>query len=151
MESVFSSIVMLLVFGVFITKFVKKANGDERAAVKRQQDVVTSYNHQRNTTGAKPSSNLAKQFTPVPIQADMYAEKSRGGVKYSAKGGTTIKDDRRNDWLAKQMREERQSLYKMASMFGIKSSAGTMSAATLNREYHSKVCDSDGIDTAQGK
>lgn len=47
-------------------------------------------------------------------------------------------EDRENDWLAQQLREEKASERKFSAMFGLKLE-------------HALRCDADGIDNAEGR
>lgn len=47
-------------------------------------------------------------------------------------------EDRENDWLARQLREEKASEKRFSAMFGLKLE-------------HALRCDADGIDKAEGK
>ncbi|MBQ7565051.1 MAG: hypothetical protein IJT16_13820 [Lachnospiraceae bacterium] len=64
-------------------------------------------------------------------------------------------DDRKNDWLARQLEEERRAAYRVSAMFGFKYNAKADHAANCDareiRQEHSKNCDAEGIDNARGK
>lgn len=152
MESVISSLFVVFIFVALIGRGVRKIKSEEQAAVNRQKNFNQAINR---GTGTAPSKSPAKSVA-VPdkrnaAHTEMYPAKMKDGVKRDAKGGTTIKDDRRNDWLARQMREEKIALYKMAGMFGFKPGTSSINAASLNRDMHARICDSEGVDTAQGK
>ena len=133
----FISIIVIIIAVMAITRRVKAGN----TAVNRRANSGNVYR-----SNAKPKS-YAKEYSSEGI----YEGKMKDGVKHSAKGGTTITDDRRNDWLAKQMREEKAALYRMGNMFGIKTGQGTINAATQNKNLHERSCQADGVDTASGR
>jgi len=98
-----------------------------------------------------PSKSYVPRGPKNAPSHDMYTSEMKKGSGGYIKGGTSIRDDRSNDWLAKQMKEERIALYRMGYMFGFKPGVSTISAAAANREFHEANCTSEGIDTAAGR
>ena len=122
----------------------------QSAALKKTQNRTSAFAKKDYLYGSN-GNHSAKPKAAKYSADDLFEGKSKSGVKNSAKSGTSIRDDRSNDWLAKQMREERQALYRMAYMFGFKPGTSTIKAAAENRDFHSKNCSSEGVDTAKGK
>lgn len=60
-------------------------------------------------------------------------------------------EDRNNDWLANQMREERAALYMLQDMFSFRMQGRNITDAELLKEFHAEHCDADRIDRAAGK
>ncbi|MCR5788527.1 MAG: hypothetical protein K6G83_01425 [Lachnospiraceae bacterium] len=64
-------------------------------------------------------------------------------------------DDRKNDWLAKQLEEEKRAQRRITAMFDLKYDAKQSHAqncdARAMRDFHAQNCDAEGIDTAKGK
>ncbi|HAG70337.1 MAG TPA: hypothetical protein DCL38_10265, partial [Lachnospiraceae bacterium] len=63
--------------------------------------------------------------------------------------------DRKNDWLAKQLLEEKLAQIRIAAMFDLKYSAKAehekhCDAAELKKD-HAKKCDAKAVDRAKGK
>ncbi len=88
----------------------------------------------------KSQSGISKPSSPV-------VEKSIG-QDYSSvrRGSTTIKDDRRNDWLAKQLREEHEAFKRTSAMFDLKIEHAASCDAEKIRIEHQAACDAHGID-----
>ena len=66
-----------------------------------------------------------------------------------------LMDDRKNDWLAKQLEEEERAERRIRYMFNLKYDAKRdhekhCEAAQI-KSYHEKNCDASGVDTAKGK
>lgn len=122
----------------------------QSAALKKAQNRTSAFAKKDYLYGSN-GNHSAKPKVAKYSADDLFEGKSKSGVKNSAKSGTSIRDDRNNDWLAKQMREERQALYRMGYMFGFKPGTSTIKAAAENRDFHSKNCSSEGVDTAKGK
>lgn len=151
----FISLVFFAVIIFLIIRRMKSLSQAESERInKRQNSQKAALNRSKpqqyggyKGTGAPSAKSSAKNYKMDTV----YPEKMKDGVKTSAKGGTTISDDRRNDWLAKQMRDEKAALYRMGYMFGFKPGTSTISAAAENRSAHAHDCDSEGIDTAAGR
>jgi len=157
MESVISSLFVVFIFVALIGRGIRKIKSEEQAAANRQKTYNQALNRGKGATPAKssatksPAGSVNKQMQKNITHDELYPIKMKDGVKREAKSGTTIRDDRRNDWLARQMREEKIALYKMSGMFGFKPGSSSINAASLNRDMHAHICDSEGVDTAQGR
>lgn len=74
------------------------------------------------------------------------------GMKSNTRIDTSpLRDDRNNDWLAKQLREEHRAFREVSDMFGLKIEHASHCDAKLLRNYHHLNCDAGGIDTAKGR
>ena len=104
----------------------------------------------RDKKAASPKSTSAKTTSTRPVSEGAVHDFDRP-VKTSRISATTLKDDRNNDWLAKQMREERSALNAMSEMFGLKlSHMANCEARNIRKEHHDN-CDADGVDVAKGR
>lgn len=65
--------------------------------------------------------------------------------------GMILKDDRNNDWLAGQLREEARAKARISDMFQMKIDHANNCEAEFIKRFHESVCDAEGIDTAKGK
>ncbi len=61
-----------------------------------------------------------------------------------------LRDDKRNDWLARQLREEHQAFKATSEMFDLKIEHASHCDAKLIEQFHRKYCDASGIDRADG-
>ena len=64
-------------------------------------------------------------------------------------------DDRKNDWLARQLNEEKRAQLRIINMFGLQYNAKADHAANCDarelKNAHEKNCDAEGVDRAAGK
>ena len=56
-------------------------------------------------------------------------------------------EDRSNDWLAKELREEKRALSRLSEMFEQQMEHKTHCDARILKEYHLNNCDAGGVDT----
>ena len=137
MESVFS---IIIIVAVTIMAMRRLNMRDKKAASPKSASV--------KTTSTKPAS--AKTTSTRPVYEGAVHDFDRP-VKTSRISATTLKDDRNNDWLAKQMREERSALNAMSEMFGLKlSHMANCEARNIRKEHHDN-CDAGSIDVAKGR
>ncbi len=61
-----------------------------------------------------------------------------------------LMDDREHDWLAGQLKEERDAKKRMSDMFELKAYHAANCDAEVLKRFHAAYCDAEGIDTAQG-
>jgi len=67
------------------------------------------------------------------------------------KRGSTLRDDRANDWLARQLEEEHRAFKATSEMFDLKIEHASHCDARLLAQFHNKHCDAGGVDLANGK
>lgn len=65
--------------------------------------------------------------------------------------GMILRDDRNNDWLACQLREEAKARVRMSDMFQMKIEHMNKCDAEFIRRFHESNCDAEGIDTGTRK
>lgn len=65
--------------------------------------------------------------------------------------GTILKDDRNNDWLAMQLREEAKARVRMSDMFQMKIQHSNKCDAEFIKRFHESNCDANGIDNGVSK
>lgn len=95
---------------------------------KNNIDNVNTFNQAVEKIENAASSTMMSQ--------SMTSSASSSVMALKAKETKTYRDmeDRKNDWLARELREERKSLYAVNAMFDLKSE-------------HKAHCDANGIDT----
>ena len=64
--------------------------------------------------------------------------------------GSVLRDDRRNDWLARQLREEHMAFKATSEMFDLKIEHASHCDARLMEQFHKRNCTASGIDMANG-
>lgn len=70
-------------------------------------------------------------------------------VKYDGMAAFRSLENRSNDWLARQLREEKQKERLYSEMYGLKRRHEENCAADRLRREHERVCDADGVDTGR--
>ena len=67
-----------------------------------------------------------------------------------SKNSSVLRDDRANDWLAKQLREEHRAFKATSEMFDLKIEHASHCDARFIEQFHRRNCDARGIDLANG-
>lgn len=117
-----SLIIPVLIYGFIIYGAIKNAN--KAKPIKRDSQV----------TYTKPDNpNSYKDF----------AKQSKGGRDSNIFEGL---EDRRNDWLAQQLAEERKAQKLVSDMFIMQMQHEMMCESDRVRREHERHCDADGID-----
>ena len=109
----------------------------------RKKGLVQKGRHNRNTSYA-PVKNLYTQVagrSANPVQA----KKTVSGE------GMILKDDKTNDWLAKQLREESKAVAVLSDMFQLKSEHRNACDAEFIKRFHESNCDAYGVDDGTRK
>ena len=113
----------------FVKNAVRKSTGNQ-------------INRNRNTGASKP-----KTGTQWNRNTDSYKEENKISKSNSRMKTTCLAmDDRANDWLAKQMREERKSKIIVSEMFQLKMQHRNACEAEFIKRFHESQCDASGID-----
>ncbi len=104
-------------------------------------------------SGSKPgikgkASNPGRTFTNYRPHKDIVSVSRDMGDK---KGDMTLRDDRNNDWLAQQLREEHKAFKATSEMFDLKIEHASHCDARLLEQFHRRNCTASGIDLANGK
>ncbi|MBO4903173.1 MAG: hypothetical protein J5518_10300 [Lachnospiraceae bacterium] len=58
-------------------------------------------------------------------------------------------EDRKNDWLARQMEEERISQRRMSEMFQMKMEHRYNCEAEMLKQFHEQHCSAEGVDSGE--
>lgn len=127
MEGLFAVIIYVMVILVIVSKFVKKNNSNKS---KGQYKVPQTHNN------TQPVNSVAREVSKGADLKSYRAERSTH----------TLMEDRSNDWLAKQFREERRSLRVLNAMFGHEFENNSSCDAQMLREFHAANCSAGGID-----
>ncbi|MCR4806487.1 MAG: hypothetical protein K5857_02315 [Lachnospiraceae bacterium] len=75
----------------------------------------------------------------------------RTAVNLKEQQGMTLRDDRSNDWMARQLRDEAIALVKVSDMFKLKQSHLNNCDAEFIKRFHESNCDAGGIDDGTHK
>ncbi|MBR6451362.1 MAG: hypothetical protein IKS87_01530 [Lachnospiraceae bacterium] len=138
MGAVFS-ILAYSVFLFFVIKKVRQArmgqgSQDQTKSMNRPQSA-TAYNAPRSGMPAGPR----RSHKVSGVNAHMARE------KINIKGW----EDRKGDWLARQMAEEKFLERKLSDMFQMKMEHRHSCEAEMLRRFHEGSCDAEAVDTAE--
>ena len=136
MGSVFAVLIYVFAIIAIISKIKKKAQNKDSGA------------------GQKPAAPVsAPMRVPVnpPVKTPVRRRTNSGVNKHMAREKTNIREweDRRNDWLARQMDDERQAQRRMSEMFQLKMEHRYNCDAEMLKQFHESRCDAGGIDNAK--
>ena len=67
-----------------------------------------------------------------------------------SKGSSTLRDDRNNDWLARQLRDEHKAFKATSEMFDLKIEHASHCDAKLLEQFHKRNCSAEGVDRKSG-
>ena len=135
----------VLLFVVIYQIIVKSRKNAKTGGLKQPAAAQKNYDKAQAASKAQSAATVNRAMQqPAGILAG-----ESGGKAYLRL------DDRKNDWLARQLEEERRAAFRVSSMFGFKYNAGADHAANCDareiREEHNRSCDAGGIDVAKGK
>ncbi len=136
MSGALSSIIVMIVFFAVITKAIKKsAEGSTKSKFSPRQSQPVRPTRPRGFTNYRPHKDI------ISVSRDMG----------DSKGSTTLRDDRNNDWLARQLREEHKAFKETSEMFDLKIEHASHCDARYIEQFHRRNCDARGVDLANGK
>ncbi len=121
--------------------------------------VVTSKIKKGQNTGHRPSPDNSSYASAEQIYAQKRKTSSSAGpaaapvpVRQTKTGsGMILKDDKANDWLARQLREEARAMTMISDMFQLKIDHRNSCEAEFVKRFHESNCDVHGIDDGNRK
>ena len=134
MESGIFSVIFIIAIFIWINRLRKKVKSGSL-----NMEVSKNVDHYKNY---RPATRPT-----VKRVSNVYNTKSEKRQAVSAQ----LKDDRVNDWLAKQLRDEHVAFKGASEMFGLKIEHSSHCDAMLLKNFHSSRCDAKGVDTATKK
>ena len=100
--------------------------------------------------------NIGKTVKPVSfgknamlVSATEEIKSKTNKAKYDGMAAFRSLENRNNDWLARQLREEKQKERLYSEMYGLKRRHEENCPADRLRREHEKSCDADGVDTGR--
>lgn len=138
MEAVISILVYAVIFFAVISRVKKKK---------------ASFNGSSNTntvTMTKPVSR-GSNYGQESVYSSSKKNKTAGVNAHMAREKINIRgwEDRRGDWLARQMEDERQAQRRVSEMFQLKMQHKYNCDAEMLKQFHESHCDANSVDTAQ--
>ena len=136
MSGALSSIIIVFAFFAIITKALKKsASQTTKSKIAPKQGQPAKNARPRGYTNYRPHKDI------ISVSRDM------GDSKESS----TLRDDRNNDWLARQLRDEHKAFKATSEMFDLKIEHASHCDAKLLEQFHKRNCSAEGVDLANGK
>ena len=136
MSGALTLIVIVFVFFMIIGKSLKKsASGTTKSKIAPKPVQSGKNVRPRGCTNYRPHKDI------VSVSRDMG----------DSKGSSVLRDDRNNDWLARQLREEHRAFKETSEMFDLKIEHASHCDARFIEQFHRRNCDARGVDLANGK
>ena len=130
MSSGLASLLVVFIIVAAVIRSVRKQKKDVLEVKLRNRNTFSNNAYARNYN-SRPSYNSVRS-----------KERTTSSV---------LMDDRNNDWLAKQLRDEHIAFKSASDMFGLKIEHASHCDAQLLKNYHHLRCDAKGGETASGK
>ena len=134
MSSLISVIILVGIFFLFIKRSLKM-----NASSEQKSQFAPS-----GRANAKPS---APKYTNYKPHGDIVSVSRDMGDK---KNSSVLRDDKANDWLAQQLRDEHKAFKTTSEMFDLKIEHASHCDARLLEQFHRRNCQADGVDLANG-
>ena len=104
-----------------------------------------------NPTVNQRSTSASRQVSvKTTVNKPNIVEKRREAVRTEI-NRTMLLEDRNNDWLARQLRDEHKAFKDTKDMFDLKIEHSSHCDAEYIKQFHQKTCSANKVDTASGK
>ena len=110
--------------------------------VKKFKDPGRNQQVKRNSADINNFSEMVSHYNST---------KNRRSSGLKQQESLSMKDDRTNDWMARQLRDEALAMTKVSDMFMLKQSHMNNCDAEFIRRFHESSCDAEGIDNGSRK
>ncbi len=126
MSGLFALLVWVVVIWLIIRKVIKSGSlgSNTKAASKPKGRTYTNY---------RPHKDI------VSVSRDMGDKRS-----------SVLCDDKNNDWLARQLRDEHRAFKATSEMFDLKIEHASHCDARIMEQFHKRNCDASAVDLADG-
>ena len=115
----------------------------------------TIRKNRKGTTSSQTGPQANQVMRPQAVQSvpPRPHRKNNGVNAHMARERINIRgwEDRRNDWLARQMAEERAAARRMSEMFQMKLEHRYNCEAEMLKQFHEARCDANEVDTGEHK
>lgn len=132
MSNFLSLIIVVCIFAAVISRAKKLQQNSDKSSGKPAAGSAAKKRPQ-GFTNYRPHKDI------ISVSRDMGDSK-----------GSVLRDDRRNDWLARQLREEHMAFKATSEMFDLKIEHASHCDARLLEQFHRRNCTASGIDMANG-
>ncbi len=128
------ALIYLFVFVLIIYSVIKRAKKLNSSSGSKGPVAVRNQPRPRGFTNYRPHKDI------ISVSRDM-----------GDKSNSVLRDDRNNDWLAKQLRDEHRAFKMTSEMFDLKIEHASHCDARLLEQFHRRNCTAEGVDLANGK
>ncbi len=132
--------IIYIIFIVFIVSKIKKSKGNNRG--NRTIPDKSYYNNVPANNNVKANSAGVK-----PVRASAASSVSKG----TSASESAMRDNTSNDWLAKQLREEKYAMSRVSDMFQLKQEHVNKCEAEFIKRFHESNCDEYEVDDGTRK
>ncbi|MBO4904937.1 MAG: hypothetical protein J5367_06910 [Lachnospiraceae bacterium] len=115
-----------------INRAIKKAKGTGKTTAGKAKSPAGNV-RKKGYVNYKPHKDI------VSVSRDM-----------GDRQNSVLRDDKENDWLARQLRDEHRAFKATSEMFDLKIEHASHCDARLLEQFHRRSCSSDGVDLANG-
>ncbi len=150
MGALFSVLIYLLI-GILVFRRIMRVKGGEKN--RTNSAAGRPVTGQVNRSSARTVNAAGVQAQPQPYR-NVQRKKTNNGVNaHMAREKIDIRswEDRKNDWLARQMEEERVCARRMSEMFQMKLEHRYNCEAEMLKQFHQAACNADGVDNGEHK
>ncbi len=135
------SVLIYLVIGFFVFRKLRQIKGR------------TDTKKPGAGTGVPVNRPVSTMQKPVPVSSVQRSRKNNGVNVHMAREKINIRgwEDRKGDWLAKQMAEEKISEKRVSEMFQLKLEHRYNCEAEMMKQFHEAACDAAGVDNGEHK
>ena len=163
MEDIFSIVVTIFIVWFVISRLRKSrmelSEVSKGTKAHTQNNTLVSNTQKSVPKPAKVPSTSASVVKAPVVKApnykvpNYYGHTRRDGSGHIHKfdqnaSVSRLMDDRENDWLANQLREEHRAFRRTSAMFDLKIEHVSHCDATVLRTTHHNTCDANSVDTA---
>ena len=156
MGNIFSIVVIFFFVMIFLSKNNKKSKNEKSNNAQAMQKYEAALAKGNAAKRAAPPQAVAipvsKPLPSATAKASVPAYNNSNHRHKTANEaiGNKLMDDRNNDWLANQLREEHRAFKKTSEMFELKIEHVAHCDARYIEQFHHRYCDANKIDTARG-
>lgn len=134
MSNLLSVIIVVIAFYAVIRKMKKASDETKPSSGRKGKSAAAKPARPKGYTNYRPHKDITS------VSRDM-----------GDKRNSVLKDDKENDWLARQLREEHNAFKLTSDMFDLKIEHASHCDAKILEQFHRRNCDAHDIDLANGK
>lgn len=136
-------LLVIIIYFVVIIAVVKRV-------IKSSKEAKGTINQGPKRAQTMASKSTSRSNFQEPVKATIKKDSLNRHMAKESGGTTALRDDRSNDWLAKQLRDEKNAMYMMSDMFAMKAQHKSSCEAEMIKRFHEDNCDANYVDQATG-